>query len=77
MSKNKDAMTPARWNHIKSLGHGVGKMVHKSCDAGTNENPLDPMLPRVPWVTKGVTFKPGRNARKRETRNTRSNPARV
>jgi len=77
MSKNRDAMTPARWARIKSLGAGVGKMVHQSCASGTTEDPRGPMFRPIPWVSKGVTFAAGRNARKRETRNTRSNPARA
>lgn len=43
--------------------------LHISCEARMVLNPIDPMLPPLPWIQKpGVTYDIGRNKAKRERR---------
>lgn len=55
--KNRDNMTPGRWEHIKQLGVNPGKYVHISKEARMIENPLGAHLPWVPWTSHGVIFR--------------------
>jgi hypothetical protein len=57
MSKNKDNMTPRRWDYIKALGLREPRYLHVSCEARMITNPADPRGPRIPWIGRGVTFR--------------------
>jgi len=59
MSRNKDNMTPRRWDYIKLLGTDMPPhYLHKSCEAMMLPHPAGPHLPMVPmsnshaWMRK-------------------------
>lgn len=56
MNKNKDAMKPKGWDRIKKLKL-TNRYYHISAKAGMVPNPVDPMLPPVPYVERpGITL---------------------
>lgn len=58
----------ARWEYLKALAPALPRYVHISCHATMRPNPLDPLLPWIPFVEKGTTFNAGRNQDKRAKR---------
>ena len=66
MSKQKDGMTPERWAQIKAMPPQHGRWLHISKRAGMVDNPIDPLLPKIPYVDPvGRTYRVGRNEEKR------------
>ena len=56
----------ARWQYLKGLGLGPGKMIHTSAAVAMIPHPFNPMMPSTPWIEKpGRTLNTGRNAMKR------------
>lgn len=63
------SITPKRWQYLKGLGLGPGKMIHQSAAVAMIPHP-NPMIPPTPWVQRpGITYDVGRNAAKRDRRN--------
>lgn len=58
-----------RWQYLKGLGLGPGRMLHKSAEVAMIPHPTNPMIPPTPWIQKpGETYNVGRNKAKRERR---------
>jgi len=67
------SLTPARWQYLKGLGLGSGRMIHQSAAVAMIPHPTNPMIPPTPWIEKpGHTFNVGRNKAKRERRERRA-----
>lgn len=64
-SVSRTGMSSARWEYLKALAPSLPRFVHVSCSACMRPNPLDPLLPWIPFVEKGTTYNVGSNERKR------------
>lgn len=51
MAKNKDDMVPARWTYLKQLAL-TQRYIHVSAFVEMLPNPVDPLLPKIPWIER-------------------------
>lgn len=51
MAKNKDDMVPDRWAYLKQRGL-TARYIHYSAMVKMLDNPLDPLLPKIPWIER-------------------------